>query len=150
MKRLLFLLTISIGFLPTLCAMNTALALTDAEIKARTHIINLEAQPRWFRPGEPIDFIVTVKYDGGTQNGFDVAVFHERRLVGVERNQRFRGGVNTFKVRDRAFEGDPGDYIVKLRFKNDWFATKRFATTPRCEYTINPSERIRVRPAVPR
>ncbi len=87
MKKTIFSVTIIsviLMFIPALSG-----ALTDQEIMSRTHIVNLEAQPIWFKPGQPIDFIVTVKYDGGTQDGFDVGVFHEGRQVGWEMNQRF-------------------------------------------------------------
>jgi hypothetical protein len=113
-------------------------ALTTEEIMQRTRIVNLEASPRWFVPGQPIDFVVTVNYKGGTQDGFDVAVYHEHRLVGLVRDQRFNRGSNTFKVRDRHFKGDPGDYIVQLRFKGKVFTRKSFATSRKCEFTINP------------
>ena len=82
----------------------------------------------WFRVGQPIDFVVTVRYDGGTQDGFDVGVFHEGRLVGWEMNKRFNSGMNTLKLRDANFRGDPGDFIVKIRFKGNVFTEKKFAT----------------------
>jgi len=85
-----------------------------------------------------IDFIVTIKYDGGTQDGFDVGVFHEGRQVGWEMNQRFNTGMNTFKVHDRNFKGDPGGYIVKLRFKGKVFTERRFATRTHRIFTIDP------------
>jgi hypothetical protein len=115
-----------------------AMALTEQEIKSSTHIVNLEANPVWFRAGQPIDFIVTVKYDGGTQDGFDVGVFHESRLVGWEMNKRFNSGMNTFKVHDAHFRGDPGAYIVKLRFKSREFTQKSFVSKSNCMFTIDP------------
>jgi len=115
-----------------------AMALTDQEIKSRTHIVNLEAQPVWFKPGQPIDFIVSIKYDGGTQDGFDVGIFHEGRLVGWKSNQRFNSGMNTFKLHDANFKGDPGGYIVKLRFKGREFTEKRFSSRSHCMFTIDP------------
>ncbi|MEM3112727.1 MAG: hypothetical protein ABIL70_09745 [candidate division WOR-3 bacterium] len=117
-------------------------ALTEEEVMRATHIINLEAQPIWFRPGQPIDFIVTIKYDGGTQDGFDIGVFHEGRLVGWEMNKRLNRGENTFKLQDRNFRGDPGGYIVKVKFKGKEFLQKRFTTRTHCPvvyYTINPT-----------
>lgn len=124
MLMISFLVTISVFmFTPT-----ASQALTDAEIKAKTHIVNLEARPVWFRPGAPIDFVAAIKYDGGTQDGFDIGVFHEGRLVGWQMNQRLNTGMNTFKLRDANFRGDPGDYIVKVRFKGNVFTEKKFAT----------------------
>lgn len=119
-----------------------AQALTEAEIMKATHIVNLEAQPVWFRPGQPIDFIATIKYDGGTQDGFDIGVFHEGRLVGWEMNKRLNSGMNTFKLRDPDFRGDPGGYIVKVRFKGKVFTEKRFGTRTHCPvtyFTIDPA-----------
>jgi hypothetical protein len=116
-------------------------AATPAEIKAWTNIVNLEALPVWFKPGQPIDFVATVKYDGGTQDGFDVGVFHKNRLVAWEMNKRFNRGMNTFKVRDMNFKGDPGEYIVKLRFKGVIFKEKKFITKFHCLtpiFTIDP------------
>ena len=136
-----FLITISVVVMlfPT-----PSQALTDAEIKAATHIVNLEATPLWFRAGQPIDFVVTIKYDGGTQSGFDVGVFHEGRLVGWQMNKRLNRGMNTFKLRDPNFKGDPGDYIVKVKFKGSVFTEKKFATRshqiPTYIFTIDPKE----------
>lgn len=122
-------------------------ALTEAEIKAATTIVNLEAMPVWFKSQQPIDFVVTVNYKGGTQDGFDVGVFHRGRLVGWEMNKRFNTGNNTFKLRDSkfatdpGFKGDPGVYIVKLRFKGKIFREKVFATRWHCPviyFTIDP------------
>jgi len=125
MKRITFLLAILLTvfmFIPV-----TSQALTDQEIMARTHIVNLEAQPVWFKPGQPIDFVATVKYDGGTQDGFDVGVFHEGREVGWVANQRLNKGMNTFKLHDANFRGGPGGYAVKVKFKGKTFTQKRFA-----------------------
>lgn len=104
------------------------LALTETEIMKATNIVNLEAQPLWFKANQPIDFIVTVKYDGGTQDGFDVGVFHEGRLIGWEMNKRFNNGMNTFKLHDSNFKGEPGSYIVKIRYKGKVFTNKNFAS----------------------
>jgi hypothetical protein len=113
-------------------------ALTDAEIMRATHIINLDAQPVWFKPGQPIDFVATIKYDGGTQDGFDVGVFHGGRLVGWETNKRLNSGMNTFKLHDANFKGGPGAYIVKVRFKGRIFTEKEFITRSHCMFTIDP------------
>ena len=78
----------------------------------------------WFLAGKPIDLAVTVKYDGGTQDGFDVGVFHKGRLVGWEMNKKFNNGPNTCKLRDNNFKGDPGAYIVKLRYKGKIFKSR--------------------------
>jgi hypothetical protein len=103
-------------------------ALTPNEIRAATRIVNLEGKPVWFRSGQPIDFVATVRYDGGTQDGFDVGVFHEGRLVGWVLNKRLNGGLNTFVLRDQDFRGDAGDYVVKVRFHGEIFTEKRFTT----------------------
>ena len=67
-KRLMMSLLVATSiFIPVVSQ-----ALTDQEIMQRTHIVNLEAMPLWFRPGQPIDFVATIKYDGGTQDGLDV------------------------------------------------------------------------------
>lgn len=113
-------------------------ALTDQEIMRATHIVNLEALPVWFNPGQPIDFVATIKYDGGTQDGFDVGVFHAGRLVGWEMNKRLNSGMNTFKLHDANFRGGPGAYIVKVRFKGRVFTEKPFATRTHCWFTIDP------------
>ena len=113
-------------------------ALTDQEIMNATHIVNLDATPLWFRPGQPIDFVATIRYDGGTQDGFDVGVFHGGRLVGWETNKRLNGGMNTFRVHDANFKGEPGGYIVKVRFKGKVFREKTFATRSQCIFTIDP------------
>jgi hypothetical protein len=134
--RLSFLisfLTIVLMCIPTLSQ-----ALTAQEIMRATHIVNLEAQPLWFKARQPIDFIVTIKYDGGTQDGFDVGVFHEGRLVGWEMNKRFNHGMNTFKLHDSNFRGGRGDYIVKVRFKGTIFREKKFITRSNCIFTIDP------------
>jgi hypothetical protein len=115
-----------------------ALAITEAELKARTHIVNLETEPVWFRAGQPINFIVTIRYDGGPHEGFDVGVFHEGRLVGWEVNKRIQTGVNTFRLHDPHFQGDPGAYIVKVRFRGNVFTQRKFATKRACKFTINP------------
>jgi hypothetical protein len=108
-------------------------------IMSATHIVNLEANPKWFKPDQPIDFIVTIRNDGLPLDGFDVGVFHEGRLVGWETNKRLKNGINTFKLRDRRFTGDRGDYIVKVRFKGSIFKEKRFATRPFRMFTIDPA-----------
>ncbi|MCE5195038.1 MAG: hypothetical protein LLF28_06250 [Nitrospiraceae bacterium] len=113
-------------------------ALTEKEIMAATHIVNLEATPVWFKPGQPIDFVIKVRYNGGTQDGFDVGVFHEGRLVGWETNKRFNNGMNTFKIHDANFKGDLGPYIVKVRYKGRIFTEKRFITKSHCSFTIDP------------
>ena len=135
MKRLILVLVVSfcLIFVPAISQ-----ALSDQEIIRATQIANLEAQPVWFGPSQPIDFIVTVRYGGGTQDGFDVGVFHGNRLVGWEMNKRFTGGMNTFKIHDRNFRGEPGGYIVKLRYKGRIFTEKTFATKSHCSFTIDP------------
>jgi len=125
-------------FLTVMFVASMSMALTPQEIMDRTQIVNLEANPVWFMPNQPIDFIVTIRYDGGTQDGFDVGIFHEDRLVGLEENKRFNRGMNTFKLRDANFKGDRGDYIVKIRFRGNIFVEKRFATRSFCGYTIDP------------
>jgi hypothetical protein len=121
-----------------MCLPSLSQALTDKEIMDATQIINLEAIPIWFRPGQPIDFIVTLKYGGGPQDGFDVGVFHEARVVGWETNKRLNTGMNTFRLHDLNFKGDPGAYIVRVKFKGKIFREKRFATRPSCMFTIDP------------
>jgi hypothetical protein len=113
-------------------------ALTDQEIMRATHIVNLDAQPVWFKPGQPIDFVATIRYDGGTQDGFDVGVFHGGRLVGWETNKRLNSGMNTFKLHDANFKGGPGAYIVKVRFKGKIFTEKQSITRSHCIFTIDP------------
>jgi hypothetical protein len=54
-------------------------------------------------------------------------------------NKRLQPGVNTFLLHDRHFKGDPGDYIVKVRFKGRVFKEKRFKTFG--YFTINPEKR---------
>ncbi len=114
-------------------------ALTEQEIMAAAHIVNLEANPEWFRRGQPVDFIVKIRYDGGVQDGFDVGVFHEGRLVGWEANKRLHHGMNTFRLHDPGFQGDPGHYIVRLRFRGVVFQEKRFKTS--AYFTISPKRR---------
>ena len=135
MKKLIVLSVVSFFLI---LAPSLSQALSDQEIIRATQVINLEAQPVWFGPSQPIDFVVTVKYDGGTQDGFDVGVFHENRLVGWETNKRFVGGLNTFKIHDRNFKGEPGGYIVKLRYKGRIFTEKTFVTKSHCSFTIDP------------
>jgi hypothetical protein len=135
MKKLIFLSVVSL-FLVLSPIMSQAL--TEQEIMRATQIVNLEAQPVWFGPNQPIDFVVTVKYNGGTQDGFDVGVFHGSRLVGWEMNKRFVGGINTFRIHDANFRGEPGGYVVKLRFKGREFTAKSFATKSHCSFTIDP------------
>jgi len=143
----LLLAIVMVGIALLVFAPASSQALTPAEIKAATTIKNLEAMPVWFKGGQPIDFVVTVNYKGGTQDGFDVGVFHKNRLVAWELNKRFNTGDNTFKVRDShfatdpGFKGDPGVYIVKLRFKGQIFQQKVFATKWHCPviyFTIDP------------
>jgi len=136
MKKTIFPVTIILAILMFIPAPSRAL--TDQEIMRATHIVNLEAQPVWFKPGQPIDFIVTVKYDGGTQDGFDVGVFHGTRLVGWETNKRFNSGMNTFKLHDANFRGGPGHYIVKIKFNGKVFTEKQFITKSHCIFTIDP------------
>lgn len=114
-------------------------ALTEREIMAATHIANLEANPEWFRRRQPVDFQVTIRYDGSPQDGFDIGVFHEGRLVGWEMNKRLHPGINTFRLHDRYFKGDSGDYLVKIRFRGRVFKEKRFKTS--AYFTINPEKR---------
>jgi hypothetical protein len=114
-------------------------ALTEMEIMAATRIVNLEANPEWFRRRQPVDFQVTIRYDGPPQDGFDVGVFHEGRLVGWEMHKILQPGMNTFRLHDRHFKGDPGDYIVKIRFRGRVFQEKRFKTS--AYFTINPEKR---------
>ena len=135
MKKLLVLSVISFFLI---LAPNLAQALSDQEIMRATQIVNLEAQPVWFGPAQPINFIVTVKYGGGTQDGFDVGVFHGNRVVGWEMNKRFNGGMNTFKLHDANFRGEPGGYIVKIRYKGRIFTEKTFVTKSHCSFTIDP------------
>ena len=135
MKKLLVLSVISFFLI---LAPNLAQALSDHEIMRATQIVNLEAQPVWFGPAQPINFIVTVKYGGGTQDGFDVGVFHGNRVVGWEMNKRFNGGMNTFKLHDANFRGEPGGYIVKIRYKGRIFTEKTFVTKSHCSFTIDP------------
>ena len=135
MKKLLVLSVISFFLI---LAPNLAQALSDQEIMRVTQIVNLEAQPVWFGPAQPIDFIVTIKYGGGTQDGFDVGVFHGNRVVGWEMNKRFDGGMNTFKLHDANFRGEPVGYIVKIRYKGRIFTEKTFVTKSHCSFTIDP------------
>jgi len=134
MKKSLFIFAIVV----LLAIPAAALAQPLAEIKARTHIVNLEAEPEWFRAGQPINFIVTIRNDGGPLGGFDVGVFHEGRLVGWEMNKTLQPGRNTFRLHDPHFKGDPGAYLVKLRFNGKEFTHKRFETQRACKFTINP------------
>jgi len=150
MTRASFLLNLSVILVATALPTAKSVALTDQEIMQRTRIVNLEAQPQRFVPNQPIDFVVTVQYDGGTQDGFDVAVYHENRLAGSVRNQRFNRGRNTFKVRDNQFKGDPGHYVVKLRFNRKVFTQKKFSTTRECRYTLNPAAASTTRLNAPR
>lgn len=109
--------------------------ISDLIISA-THIVNLEADPKWFRSNQSIDFIVTIRNDGLPLHGFDVGVFHEGRLVGWKTNKRLDNGINTFKLRDKRFRGERGDYIVKVRYRGSIFKQKRFKTKTRRMFTI--------------
>jgi len=137
-KRLVSIGIAVVLFLAVLSGAAISMARSDKKIMKRTHIVNLEAQPIWFRPGQPIDFVATVENEGGSQDGFDVGVFHEGRLVGWETSQRLDHGMNTFRLQDAQFKGDPGGYIVRLRFDGKVFAEKKFAARSQCAFTIDP------------
>jgi hypothetical protein len=121
------------GFVLIILSSTFCQALTKQEIMRATHIVNLEA---------PIDFVVTIRYNGGTQDGFGVGVFHEGRLVGWKSNVRLNNGLNTFRLQDRNFTGDPGDYIVKLRYGGTIFQEKRFKARSKLMFTIDPATRF--------
>lgn len=113
------------------------------EVVRVTHLVNLEARPKWFQPGQPIDFLITLRFDEGHQDGFDIGVFHEGRLVGWETNRRLNEGMNTFKIHDRHFKGEPGDYIVQVRFRGQIIKEKRFVTRSRDGFfTIDPKAKF--------
>jgi hypothetical protein len=115
------------------------------EIVRGTHLVNLEANPKWFQAGQPIDFLVTLRFDEGRQGGFDIGVFHEGRLVGWETNRRLNEGMNTFKIRDRHFKGEGGDYLVRVKFQGRVIKEKRFVTRSQQFYTIDPGARFPLR-----
>lgn len=107
-------------------------------------ISNLEASPVFFMPKKPIDFVVTIQNRGSAgASGFDVGIFHEGRLVAWEMNKGLNPGTNVFKVRDNAFAGDPGSYIVKVRRAGRIIDEKGFATYRKgfmALYTLDPSK----------
>ena len=103
-------------------------------------IANLEAIPRWFVPGQPIDFVARINNNGPAAAGFDIGIFHEGRLVGWEMDKTLAPGPNKFKVRDHGFTGDAGAYIVRIRRAGHILDEKRFVTNrlPDGRFTINP------------
>jgi hypothetical protein len=139
-ERIVRFLTISLiaGALIMAFAASPSPALAQDAVTAATHIVNLEAKPKVFRPEQPIDFVVNIRYDGAPHGGFDVGVFHEGRLVGWEMNKTLRPGVNVFKLHDKFFRGDPGDYVVKVRLNGVVFKEKRFKTRAFRAFTLDP------------
>ena len=113
------------------------------EVVRATYLVNLEARPKWFEAGQPIDFLVTLRFDLRSLDGFDIGVFHEGRLVGWERNRRLKEGMNTFKIHDRHFQGEPGAYIVRVKFHGRIIKEKRFVTRSQQLFTIDPRARFR-------
>ncbi len=111
------------------------------DFRGRTQIVNLEAKPKWFKPGDAIEFLVAIRHDGDRDDGFDIGVFHEGRLVGWERNQRLNSGINTYRLRDRNFTGEPGDYIVRLLHRGRVLQERRFKARRDCLFTIDPTSR---------
>jgi hypothetical protein len=135
---------LALGFFLVCCPPAGARSFDD--VVRATQLVNLEANPKWFQPGQPIDFLVTLKFEDSRQDGFDIGVFHEGRLVGWEMNRRLNEGMNTFRIRDRHFRGDPGAYIVQVRFRGRIIKEKRFFT--RSEggfFTIDPRAKFRRR-----
>lgn len=137
---------VTVGLLSTNASAQTPTPLSLAKFKAALVIVNLEASPQWFRQGQQVDFIVTLKLNasaGTYADGVDVSVWHRNGTtpVAFKENQRLNLGLNTFRMTDANFKGDPGAYVVKVRYHQGDVATKLFATQKRVVtyYTINPA-----------
>ena len=104
-------------------------------------ILNLEASPKWFGRGQPIDFVAKIDNKGLLAQGFDIGVFHEGRQIAWEMNKSLATGTNTFRVRDVGFSGDPGYYIIKVRKEGVVISEKRFRTYKLADgrYTLDPA-----------
>lgn len=137
---------VTVGLLSTNASAQTPTPLSLVKFKAALQIVNLEASPVWFNQGQRIDFVVTLKLNvspGVYADGVDVSVWHKNGAtpVAFKENQRLNPGLNTFRMTNADFRGDPGAYRVKVVYRSAHVTHRDFATRKKIVtwYTIDPA-----------
>ena len=138
---------VTVSFLATNASAQTAVPLTAAKLKANLVIIGLRANTSrsdaWFIEGDRVGFTVNLRLNHDSfADGVDIGVYHNNgsQPIAYKENQRLYPGQNEYGMELTTFRGDPGGYVVKVRYHSADVATKLFATRKKVVtyYTIDP------------
>ncbi|MBI5905680.1 MAG: hypothetical protein HZB86_09060 [Deltaproteobacteria bacterium] len=117
-----------------------SVGILSAQHALRQLEIGLQAEPREFRAGMPIELRVTMGSTHWPMSGMEIRVKHGERTVGRLTGYAIRGPVNVAGLRDDGFPGTSGEYIVEIEYMRQ-VRERRFATYGVPYYSLTPISR---------
>lgn len=135
-----FTLTVRNAAGKTATQTRTVRGVSLAEALSNVKIVNMEANPQRFLPGQPIDFVVMISNAnaGLTLKPVNVFVTQGPRVVGNRTNINLYPGSQTITLQDSGFTAAGGGYSVDLEFKGQ-HKMRTFVAKPVTVYTIDPT-----------
>ncbi len=100
--------------------------------------VSLQASPREFRAGTPIDFTVMIQSETWPMTGLNIQLSHGGRVVASLAGFNVVGPTNPARLRDAGFSGEAGEYLVDIEFRGQ-HQQKRFATYAVPYYSLTPA-----------
>lgn len=119
---------------------NVSVAILSAQRALQQLEIGLQAEPREFRAGMPIELKVTMGSPHWPMSGMSIRVRHGERTVGQLAGYAIRGPVNVASLRDDGFPGTSGEYVVQIEYMRQ-IHERRFATYGVPYYSLVPISR---------
>lgn len=102
--------------------------------------VGLEAEPREFRSGMPVQLKVNFRSGHWPMSGMEIRVSHAGRTVGNLSSFAIRGPVSAANLRDDGFPGTSGEYVVEIEYLGQTIQ-KRFSTYGIPYYSLVPASR---------
>lgn len=111
-----------------------------SEAMSKITIMNMDANPQRFLPGQPIDFKVTINNanTGIPIHQVNIFITQGSRVVANLTNTSLIPGAFVRTLQDSGFTATGGYYTVDLEYKGQ-HKTKTFMTKPVTMYTIDPA-----------
>jgi len=106
----------------------------------KINVVNMEADPRRFSVGQPIDFKVMISntMPGLTLHSVNLFVTQGTREVGNRTHLSVGPGSSIITLQDSGFTATGGMYVVDLEYKGQ-HKTRRFVTKSVPMYTLDPT-----------
>jgi len=137
--NLTFLLTATNSAGKTATKSKTVQIFQLGQVMAGLKIVNLEATPQTFQPGQQLDFRLMLQNNSQVPlNGLNIFIMQGTRVVANLTNQIMPyGTTRQFMLRDSGYQASGSGYMIDVEYKGIHI-NRGFKIKPVTSYTIDP------------